>query len=122
MATGNPSFSDVFDLAVTFKDPASTSPNPGTFTVDLQGSITGNGKDGSVGVVWSAPKDTFTSSAGTFTLDLNNVSISPGGSVPITGTIMASAVPEPSTWAMMILGFLGVGFMAYRGKTTVRFA
>jgi hypothetical protein len=24
------------------------------------------------------------------------------------------AVPEPSTWAMMILGFLGVGFMAYR--------
>jgi PEP-CTERM motif len=29
-----------------------------------------------------------------------------------------SAVPEPSTWAMMILGFAGVGFMAYRRKTT----
>jgi hypothetical protein len=28
----------------------------------------------------------------------------------------ASAVPEPSTWAMMILGFAGVGFMAYRRK------
>jgi hypothetical protein len=27
-----------------------------------------------------------------------------------------SAVPEPSTWAMMILGFCGVGFMAYRRK------
>jgi hypothetical protein len=26
------------------------------------------------------------------------------------------SVPEPSTWAMMILGFLGVGFMAYRRK------
>jgi hypothetical protein len=25
-------------------------------------------------------------------------------------------VPEPSTWAMMILGFAGVGFMAYRRK------
>ncbi len=25
-----------------------------------------------------------------------------------------AAVPEPSTWAMMILGFAGVGFMAYR--------
>jgi hypothetical protein len=25
-----------------------------------------------------------------------------------------TAVPEPSTWAMMILGFAGVGFMAYR--------
>jgi PEP-CTERM motif len=25
-----------------------------------------------------------------------------------------STVPEPSTWAMMVLGFFGVGFMAYR--------
>jgi hypothetical protein len=25
-----------------------------------------------------------------------------------------SAVPEPSTWAMMILGFAGIGFLAYR--------
>jgi hypothetical protein len=29
-----------------------------------------------------------------------------------------SAVPEPSTWAMMILGFVGLGFMAYRGKSS----
>jgi hypothetical protein len=29
----------------------------------------------------------------------------------------ASAVPEPSTWAMMILGFAGVSFMAYRRKS-----
>ncbi|MDA9521533.1 hypothetical protein XI06_14525 [Bradyrhizobium sp. CCBAU 11434] len=26
------------------------------------------------------------------------------------------AVPEPSTWAMMILGFFGLGFLAYRRK------
>jgi len=34
------------------------------------------------------------------------------------------SVPEPSTWAMMILGFFGVGFMAYRRKsqTSLRFA
>jgi PEP-CTERM motif len=32
-----------------------------------------------------------------------------------TGTITA-AVPEPSTWAMMILGFLGLGFAAWRRK------
>jgi hypothetical protein len=31
-------------------------------------------------------------------------------------TAVASAVPEPSTWAMMILGFCGLGFMAYRRK------
>jgi PEP-CTERM motif len=28
-----------------------------------------------------------------------------------------AAVPEPSTWAMMILGFAGLGFMAYRRKS-----
>jgi hypothetical protein len=27
------------------------------------------------------------------------------------------AVPEPSTWAMMVLGFCGLGFMAYRRKS-----
>jgi PEP-CTERM motif-containing protein len=27
-----------------------------------------------------------------------------------------SGVPEPSTWAMLILGFTGLGFMAYRRK------
>jgi PEP-CTERM motif len=28
-----------------------------------------------------------------------------------------SAVPEPSTWAMMLIGFAGIGFMAYRRKS-----
>lgn len=32
-----------------------------------------------------------------------------------------AAVPEPTTWAMMILGFCGVGFMAYR-KSALRLA
>jgi hypothetical protein len=29
---------------------------------------------------------------------------------------VTAAVPEPSTWAMVILGFAGVGFMAYRRR------
>jgi hypothetical protein len=33
-------------------------------------------------------------------------------------TAQISAVPEPSTWAMMILGFCGLSFMAYRRKQT----
>ncbi len=33
-----------------------------------------------------------------------------------TTTFSVAAVPEPSTWAMMILGFMGVGFVAYRRK------
>jgi hypothetical protein len=35
---------------------------------------------------------------------------------PINGTF-TGAVPEPSTWAMMLLGFAGLGFMAYRRKS-----
>jgi outer membrane lipase/esterase len=34
----------------------------------------------------------------------------------IADAFVAQAVPEPSTWAMMILGFAGVGFMVYRRK------
>lgn len=29
-----------------------------------------------------------------------------------------AAVPEPSTWAMMILGFAGVGFLTYRRRNS----
>jgi hypothetical protein len=32
-------------------------------------------------------------------------------------TALPSAVPEPSTWAIMVVGFAGVGFMAYRRKS-----
>ena len=32
-----------------------------------------------------------------------------------------AAAPEPSTWAMMILGFAGIGCMAYRRKSTPTF-
>jgi hypothetical protein len=41
--------------------------------------------------------------------------------VPTPGAFTAldltAAVPEPSTWAMFILGFAGVAFMAYRRKS-----
>jgi hypothetical protein len=36
-----------------------------------------------------------------------------GNFAPVTVT---PSVPEPSTWAMMILGFAGIGFMAYQRK------
>lgn len=36
------------------------------------------------------------------------------------GNALAPAVPEPSTWAMMILGFFGLGFVAYRRRYELR--
>jgi hypothetical protein len=32
------------------------------------------------------------------------------------------AVPEPSTWAMMILGFFGIGAMTYRRRKSAMLA
>ena len=34
---------------------------------------------------------------------------------------LTTSVPESSTWAMMILGFCGVGFLAYRRKSKPSF-
>jgi hypothetical protein len=51
-------------------------------------------------------------SAGDAYLNIHTTSF-PGGEIR---GFLQGAVPEPSTWAMMILGFAGVGFMAYRRK------
>jgi hypothetical protein len=42
------------------------------------------------------------------------------GGIPIEperSTAVARAVPEITTWAMMLLGFAGIGFLAYRRNT-----
>jgi len=33
-----------------------------------------------------------------------------------TGSVLVAGVPEPSTWAMLLLGFAGIAFMTYRRK------
>jgi hypothetical protein len=40
----------------------------------------------------------------------------------INGAGVVTAVPEPSTWAMMILGFGALGFFAYRRRSSVAMA
>ena len=54
---------------------------------------------------------------------LGGLGLTPGTYVYMWGTgnaadsvIVNIGVPEPSTWAMIILGFAGLGFMAYRRK------
>jgi hypothetical protein len=51
-------------------------------------------------------------------LSVNGACGSPctAGTGDVGSTLVTTAVPETSTWAMMILGFLGVGYMAYRRK------
>jgi hypothetical protein len=51
--------------------------------------------------------------AGKYFLQINGVG---GGTSGYGGTLSVAAVPEPATWAMMILGFLGIGAMGMRKK------
>jgi hypothetical protein len=39
----------------------------------------------------------------------------------LTADFAVAAVPEPSTWAMIILGFAGIGFLSYRRKGRASF-
>jgi PEP-CTERM motif-containing protein len=66
----------------------------------------------------------LTSVSITAELPVMGISISNGAGVDAnfdnivaTQYSVAPPVPEPSTWAMMLLGFAGVGFMAYRRKS-----
>jgi hypothetical protein len=74
--------------ALSFSLPGITV-NDFKFTESGPGEFTGN--------TWSNPE--FSTSTLNITADFT------------------AAVPEPSTWAMMILGFAGVGFMAYRRRS-----
>jgi hypothetical protein len=66
----------------------------------------------------------FSGSAGaTLTPTVNPFSLTLGAAITrttagtTTGDVNLSAVPEPSTWAMMIIGFFGIGFLAYRRQS-----
>jgi hypothetical protein len=69
--------------------------------------VTGGVVD-SFNLEWTA--DNFVSSTGASIQDVNN-GINCGRCVSFTNV---SAIPEPSTWAMMLIGFAGLGYAAYR--------
>jgi hypothetical protein len=56
----------------------------------------------------------FTVTSGS--LDFKDLVLSDQQGNLIDNVTVTTGVPEASTWAMMVLGFLGVGFMAYRRK------
>jgi hypothetical protein len=39
---------------------------------------------------------------------------STGNSLEVAGLSVSSAIPEPATWAMMLIGFTGLGYAAFR--------
>jgi Protein of unknown function (DUF642) len=57
----------------------------------------------------------FTASGSTTTLSFSQIDNCCNGGI-LLDSVNVSPVPEASTWAMMILGFFGVGFLAYRQR------
>ena len=92
--------------------------------------IAGNGTDGTG---YGGPNAFFTNNLGT-SLTVNFINAIPGNggtdifsleeSVALNNIVVTPGVPEPSTWAMMLLGFAGLGFLAHRRsrKTAGAFA
>jgi hypothetical protein len=87
-------------------------------------TATGNASLSFLGLIFTAGEDIgrvrITSGTNPLSSGTNN---NPAGGINLVvlddflfSEPVASAVPESSTWAMMILGFAGVGFMAYRRK------
>jgi len=58
----------------------------------------------------------FTTTGGSETLSF--FSNNEGAYGGVVGGVTISAVPEPSTWAMMLLGFAGIGFVTYRRRAS----
>jgi hypothetical protein len=64
--------------------------------------------DGSTGTVFFGPNG-IGANGGTDVFSLEEA-------IALNTLVVTSGVPEPSTWAMMILGFVGLGFMARRRR------
>ena len=58
----------------------------------------------------------FTDLTGADQVSFYNPGFALENSPPSSTLFLPGAVPEPSTWAMLLLGFAGLGFMAYRRK------
>jgi subtilase-type serine protease len=96
-------------------------------TFDIVG--TGNGLTNGLtslsldGVACGADGDAFKCNGGSFFDIFSWSTIDPGTLVPgginpedLALSVTVTQVPEPSTWVMMLAGFVGIGFLSYRAS------
>ena len=117
----------------SFSDPtAGVFANTGNYASLLSSDVrvydnnfAGDGHNGNIGETWAQ----FVAAQGSNSLGFITIDLDGGlvnhpqqalvNNFRVNDEIFTAtpAVPEPSTWAMMVLGFAGVGFMAYRRKS-----
>ncbi len=86
---------------------------PGDWTT--AGTGTGDYIFNRVAAGFSTPTFTYDSGDNTTTVSTYDPSfLGNGGGPGLSFTLVGSVVPEPSTWAMMLMGFAALGFVGYR--------
>jgi hypothetical protein len=118
LGTGSPGtitpINTFFTLEVLFTPALGVTPGTPTFNAVVTGSVT-DSSAGGVTINFDNTPQNFNSLQGPFSFFVNDLSLPNPGVNNVSGQI--TATPEPATWAMMILGFIGVGFTAYRRKS-----
>jgi hypothetical protein len=92
---------------------------PGTIDVNITGTFSFTGDQATIPILMSLSAGGqygFADFGDTATFSFNAL---PDGVsyTSASGNFLSGSVPEPSTWAMLLLGFAGIGFMAYRRKS-----
>lgn len=106
---------DIFRLLVSFSAPAASNPPNTMFETLLQGTVTGVNAGG-VFVNFDNTPLLFNSAAGQFTFTINDVSVASNSAAQFISGQIQAAVPEPGTWAMMLLGFGAIGVAMRRRR------
>jgi hypothetical protein len=79
------------------------------------GTETGNYILNGVAEGFSTP--TFMYEGGLTVVSTQDLGYLGNGAIPILSfTLIGQPIPEPSTWAMMLIGFAGLGFLGWRGS------
>jgi hypothetical protein len=121
--TGGGLFNLVSLDVANLSNPGSPIPvNPGSgFRIEVSGVPGGDDVygPGSSTFVTESPTDLTNISQ----LDINLVSFTPNNATfAVDNIVLSSAIPEPSTWAMMLLGFAGLGYAGFRRTSKPRLA
>ncbi len=95
-------------------------PSPKLYSVTVGGiTVPGSTANSAYNSQWTLVTEDVFLNAGSNTLTFASLdSPQNGQNGPVIGGVSLMSVPEPSTWAMMALGFAGVGFAGrrFRGR------